>query len=178
MFLKIIEFLTKHLLIIHKGTLIAKVKSLLSLSLSLSPFAYGIEKITNWTLENEAYVVFVLGAIVVDHILGSAKHLFVQRDFSLKENLIGLIKKVGLVITVGFLFEGVNYIVQGESFVKNYTIIVLRLAVFLYPAGSAFWNSYIITNGKFPPVGFIDAIKKFNVNLDLRSLKEPSKPNT
>ncbi|WP_271765934.1 hypothetical protein [Aquimarina algiphila] len=168
----ILKFIIKHVLAIHKGTLITKVKAALALSLSISPIAYFAEKITDWTFENEAYVVFVLGAIIVDHGLGTLKHLFIEKDFSIKDNLIGLIKKVGLVVTVGFLFEGVNFIVKEDSFVKSYAIIVLRMAVFLYPAGSAFWNSYIITKGKFPPVGFIDKMKRFNVNLDVREFKE------
>ncbi len=164
----LLSFITKHLLVIHKGTLLAKAKSTLALALSLSPITYVIEQITHWTLANQTYIVFVFGAIAIDHVLGTLIHSFIKRDFSLKQNIIGLITKIGLVVAVGFLFEGVNHIVYQESFLKNYLIIVLRLAVFLYPAGSAFMNASIITNGKFPPIGWIEKIKKFQKNIDLK----------
>lgn len=167
-----LKFIAKHLLIIHKGTLIAKAKSTLALSISVSPIAYIAEKITDWTFENQSYVMFVLGAIAIDHLLGSIIHAFIKKDFSFKKNVIGLVTKVGLVVLVGFLFEGVNSIVEQDSFVKNYTIIVLRLAVFLYPAGSAFMNSSIITNGKFPPIGWLDKMRKFQETLDISDLKK------
>ncbi len=169
--IKLIAYITKHLINIHKGSFLAKIKSTLSLSFSVSPIAYITEKITDWTLENQAYVLFVFGAIFIDHVLGTIIHALVTKDFSLKKNALGLITKVGLVVAVGFLFEGINYIVQEDSFIKSYTIIVLRLSVFLYPAGSAFMNSSILTKGKFPPIGWIKKIKNFEVNMNLDEFK-------
>lgn len=166
-----ITFLLKHLIIIHKGTFLAKAKSALILGVSTSPIAIMMENIMSWSIANQEYIYFVLMAIIIDHLLGSWLHAFVKHDFSIKKNIQGLFIKIGLTVAMGFLFEGINHLIQEESFVKSYLIIVLRLTVFLYPAGSAFMNSSVITQGKFPPIGWINKIKAFNENLDLQGLK-------
>jgi hypothetical protein len=164
-------FLLKHLLLIHKGTAAAKVKSALALAISTSPLAFVLDQIFTWGLENSAYIIFVLVAIAIDHVIGLYLHLFIKRDFSISRNLEGLLKKIALAVAMGILFEGINHIVKEASFVKDYLMIVLRLAVFLYPAGSAFMNTAVITRGAFPPIGLITKIKEFNKNLDLSDIK-------
>lgn len=170
--LKANGFILKHLLIVHHGGLIAKIKSTVYLALASSPVAYILEKLLSWSMANQEYLVFVLLAIMVDHILGSIIHGFILRDFSFRKNLSGLILKIGLTVVIGLLFEGVNHIMKGDNFIKDYLTMVLRLSVFLYPAGSAFMNSAIITKGKFPPIGWMEKIKKFNQDLDLKQFKE------
>lgn len=167
----ILIFISKHLFIIHTGTFLAKVKSTFFLGVGVSPIAYVIEQITSWSLKNQDYILFVLGAIAIDHILGSILHAFYKRDFTWRKNLEGLIIKISLAVAMGFLFEGVNHLIKEDSFIKNYLVMVLRLSVFLYPASSAFMNSSVITNGKFPPTGWINKIRAFNSNLELKELK-------
>jgi len=170
--MNLLSYIAKNLILIHEGsTFVAKAKASLMLGVSVSPIAYFIEKVTHWTLINETYVVYVFGAIMVDHIIGSILHI-IKKDFCLKKNIFGFLIKVGLVIAVGFLFEGINEIVKEESFVKNYMVIVLRLSVFLFPAGSAFMNSSDITKGVFPPIGWITKIKSFQKNLDINQFKD------
>lgn len=156
---------------IHKGTAFAKTISLLGMALMVSPLTWLLDKLSIWHLENETYVTFVVGAIVVDHLLGSAYHAFWKRDFSLKLNVTGLILKLFIVVSVGYLFEGLNMLMAHESVLKDYTVMVLRLMVFLYPAGSAFGNSYEMTGRKFPPVGFMDKLKQFSESATLNNKK-------
>ena len=73
---------------------------------------------------------------------------------------------------MGLLFEGVNHIIVAENFITDYLTIVLRLLVFMYPAGSAFVNSSTITNGKFPPSGFIQKLTKFQENININEFKD------
>jgi hypothetical protein len=168
----IFKFFIGHLALIHKGTIAVKLQSSGVLALSISPFVYAVDKIMDWTTLNQEYVSFVFIAIMIDHILGTIIHGLIKKDFSLKKNIIGLFTKVGLVVAMGFLFEGIQSIVKEDSFAKEYLIIVLRLTVFLYPAGSAFMNSAIITKGKFPPIGWINKIKSFQTDLDIAKLRE------
>ena len=141
------------------------------MALMVSPLTWLLDKLSIWHLENETYVTFVVGAIVVDHLLGSAYHAFWKRDFSLKLNVTGLILKLFIVVSVGYLFEGLNMLMAHESVLKDYTVMVLRLMVFLYPAGSAFGNSYEMTGRKFPPVGFMDKLKQFSESATLNNKK-------
>lgn len=170
----IFKFFLGHLALIHKGSIAIKLQSSAALAFSLAPFIYAAESLMNWTNLNQEYVSFVFIAIMIDHILGSIIHAFIKKDFSLKKNIIGVLTKAGLVIAMGFLFEGIQSIVKEDSFAKEYLIIVLRLTVFLYPAGSAFMNSAIITNGKFPPIGWINKIKSFQTDLDIAKLRDPN----
>jgi uncharacterized radical SAM superfamily protein len=133
-------------------------------AMAFAPFVWLAEHLLNWTITNNVYATLVLFAIAADHVLGTAYHLFWKRDFSIKKNLTGLIVKLLIVVTVGYLFEGLNEMMAGVPILKDYTITTLRLLVFLYPAGSAFNNSYEMTNKQFPPMGFMEWLKKFAKN--------------
>ncbi len=153
----------------HHGTALSKLYSIFSLALFISPLTWLLDRLSIWHLENEAYVTFVVGAIVVDHLLGSAFHAFWKKDFSLKLNVTGLMLKLFIVVCMGFLFEGLNTLMAQESILKDYTVMVLRLMVFLYPAGSAFGNSYEMTGRTFPPVGFMEKLKQFSQSTTINS---------
>lgn len=169
-------FLFHLLAMIHKGGFVSKLFSIMALAFALSPITYLLDKFSTWQIANEDYVSFVVGAIVVDHLLGSVYHAFWKRDFSLRKNLVGLMLKLFIIITMAYLFEGLNALMSEKSILKDYTIMILRLMVFLYPAGSAFGNSYEMTGRKFPPVGFMEKIKQFSesatVNQDHATIKE------
>lgn len=167
-------FIIKNLLAIHNGTAIIKFKSLLILSIPLSILSV-VDPIKIWVTENIAYIGFVLVAIAVDHLLGSAVHWFIKNDFSAKKNIIGLAIKLSLVLSVGVLFEGFQYLYAEKTpfieAVMDYLLTITRIMVFLYPAGSAFVNSSILTKGKFPPLGWIKKIDSFNKNMDINQFK-------
>lgn len=152
----------------NKGGGIAKFCSILSASIMLSPISFIGEKLYDWRIENEAYMGFVIGAIIVDHILGSMYHAFWKRDFSLKKNLLGFLVKVIILISMMYLFEGLNTLMAEQSILKDYTKMILRMMVFLYPAGSAFGNTYEMTGKKFPPVGFMDKLKQFSESNNIK----------
>lgn len=172
-----IKFLWANLVIIHKGTAIAKFKSTLILAIVASAPVGLLETLTHWLSENGAYIFFVLVAITIDHILGSAVHLWLKKDFSFKKNITGVFTKLALVFSVGVLFEGFQFIYAQDNFITDYLSIITRLMVFLYPAGSAFMNCALLTNGKFPPVAFMQKITKFNQNLDLTEFKKKDDEN-
>lgn len=166
----ITDFVFKKLVLLHSGTILTKLKATLLLSIAASPFAALINTVIDWSENNSVYIQFVFGAIIIDHLLGSILHAFVKHDWDWKKQITGLLTKIGLVVAMGYLFEGVNYIVEEESFVKTYLSITLRLTVFLYPAGSAFINSAILTDGKFPPIGWMKRFKMFQENLKLSEI--------
>jgi len=166
MILKYLISIVAALNTIHIGTMTLKAKATIKLGLLVSPFALLWDKFSKWTIDNEAFILFVLGAIIVDHIFGSIKHAFFDKDFSWIKNIIGFFTKLGLVVGCGFLFEGLQVVIHKESIVTDYLEIITRLIVFLYPAGSAFGNSSIISGGKFPPDAWLKKLKKFQSNLN------------
>lgn len=157
------------LVYIHKGNLLVKMKYAFVASFYLSPFTFVINKITEWHLNNAAYASLVLGAIIIDHFVGTVYHAFFKRDFSMRKNITGLMIKIFVVIAMAYLFEGLNILMSQESILKDYTVMVLRLMVFLYPAGNAFGNTYEITGKKFPPVGFMNKLKQFSEQVTINN---------
>jgi len=158
------------------GTIAVKIKATITLGFLISPFALIMERFSKWSFDNSNYIIVVLIAIAIDHGLGTAKHLWWDNDFKLSKNIIGLMIKIGLVVGCGFLFEGLNIIIHKESIIQEYLTIVTRLIVFLYPAGSAFANSTVMSNGKFPPQSWLDKLKQFQTNLDPKEF-QPKKQN-
>ena len=165
------NFVIKNLLIIHKGSILAKIKAVGLFALIGAPFHFIVEALTGWYWSNYEYVIFVFMAIIIDHILGSWVHL-IKRDFSMRKNIKGFIIKSTMVIAVSILAEGFKEILDG-NFLTSYFVVVTRLMVFIYPAGSALVNCSIITRGAFPPTAFINKILSFNQNLDLNGITKP-----
>lgn len=128
--------------------------------------------ITEWTLSNKDYITGVLVCIAIDHIIGSAYHLFKKRDFKMGKNAKGLLIKLSFCVGSIILFEIIHDTVRNVPFIYEYLKVITRLIVILYPAGSAFVNMSEITNGIFPPIGWIKKIHTFNEYLDLEKLKK------
>jgi hypothetical protein len=151
-------------------TIFLKLGATIKLTLLISPIAFISNALMHWTEQNMSFILFVLGAIIADHALGTWKHLKIDKDFTIKQNIKGLFLKLAMVIVGAYLFEGINHIIVKDSVLKDYLMIVMRLIVFLYPAGSAFGNMSVFTNGKFPPKKWIDRLNSFQENLNPNDL--------
>lgn len=136
-------------------------------SFFLYPFLWVFGVWSDFYMSNSEYVQFVLGAVLVDWVLGSIYHAFWRRDFTFKKNIKGLVVKIGLVVLVGFLFEGVGYFVKDAVTITGITVGALRLVVFLFPTLSALWSAYHISGKKFPPIGIMNKITQFNKELKI-----------
>ena len=168
----IYTFIAKHIFIIHKGVVTAKIKSSITLGASISPFAILLEKITDWYITNMLTIWIIAGAVLADWLSGMGKHLK-QKTFSWKANGIGLLIKSSMIIIGGFISESLPHFLGGpDNIVSTSLIMALRLSVFMYPAGSCLANVAVITNGKFPPIGLMDRIKSFNQNLNIKDLTD------
>lgn len=158
----------------HKGTVTLKIQSTFLLSLFSFPFALIYEGFSNWLNLNIEFISFLFVAVIIDHLIGSYVHAYIKKDFTLKQNLKGLLMKTSLIIMVFIIGHGMVNILGKEDIITNYFNTIMRLMVFLYPAGSALVNCSIITKGKFPPLGFMKKVAKFNNTFDLSSFKEES----
>lgn len=169
MFTIIQHFIIKQLLIIHYGVWYAKLKSSFLLGATFSPLAIIIEKFTDWYIINQVTIFFFVGAVLLDWIFGIWKHLKLK-TFSWKLNGIGLLVKIGMVIGGSYLAEALPHFL-GDNVFSSSTITVLRLSIFMYPAGSCWMNMSVISNGAFPPAGWIERIQSFNKNLNINDFK-------
>lgn len=153
----------------------ARLKAVFVFSLigSLPPLV--IESLSGWYLDNYQYIIFVMTVILVDHVLGSAVHAFIKKDFTMKKNIIGLTVKTSMVVAVSIIIEGMMHILGEDNIITDYFMILTRMMVFVYPAGSALVNCSIITNGVFPPTSFMSKIAKFNKDLNIKDFTDEDK---
>lgn len=181
--MKLWSFIAFNLVVLSEGSFFLKLKSLFILSVVSMPFvvlADGIldlDIIDFWFRQNMEYIMFVFVAVILDHMIGSYVHLFVKRDFSFEKNLKGLAAKIFLTITVAILVRGMVFILGTGNIITEYFTAVMRLMVFLYPAGSALVNISLITGGKFPPLGFMKKIQKFNSDVNMNAFKDEENSN-
>lgn len=170
-FWQIAVFCLISLYLLHQGGFLIKIWSALKLAAAGAIPTWIFIKITGWTVTNSEYVAGVLLCIAVDHIIGSIYHFWKLRDFTIKKNATGLLVKLGMCAASVLLFEVIHNTIIEVEFIYDYLKITTRLVVILYPAGSAFMNMSALTDGVFPPIGWINRIKNFNTNLDLNNLK-------
>ncbi|MBF00606.1 MAG: hypothetical protein CMP77_11610 [Flavobacterium sp.] len=165
-------FLCSNLSLLHSGPLYLKFKGLIMLSLPFSIVTWLLSKIAGWSYDNSEYIAGVLTCIAIDHFIGSVYHAFKLKDFTFRKNIVGLLTKLALCAGAAILFEIIHTTLKDASFIYDYLKSLTRLIVILYPAGSAFLNMSAITNGIFPPLGWINKMKAFNENLDLNKIKK------
>lgn len=167
------HFLLKNLLALHAGkTIFLKISGAAKISLAISLPVWMVEMWTHWTVTNREYIIGVMACIAIDHAIGSIYHAFKLRDFTLKKNAIGLLCKIGLCAAAAGMFEVIGNTVKDANFVYEYLKMTTRLIVILYPAGSAFMNMSALTNGVFPPMGWINKMSAFNKTSNLETFKQ------
>ncbi|WP_223560193.1 phage holin family protein [Chryseobacterium lathyri] len=165
------EFIIKNLLSIHSGGLGGKIWA--SLQLAAVP-AVGFtisERLSGWYIESYVFIWMLGFALIADLIIGIWKHMK-SGSFSPKMMIMGFCQKIGLVILVYFLTEAFIQIIADADLDSVYFKVATKLMIFIYPAGNALVNVGIITNGKFPPLGFLTKFEKFNKTLDVNVFKQ------
>lgn len=140
------------------------------LSFILTPFFFIWDRVTNWGIENSDYITIVLGAVFVDYVFGTIKHLWFSKDFTLKGNAFGLVMKIGLATAGGFLFEGLSHLTKDSDLLFSSLKITTRVIIFMYPAMSAWENLYIVSGEKFPPKTWMDKLNIFGKSLNPKDL--------
>ncbi|MCL1690417.1 hypothetical protein [Elizabethkingia anophelis] len=168
----VLKFLIKNLNILHSGKDMHVVLPALFKLGTIPAIAFAFnEKVTGWYMDNSFFIIMVMGAILVDHALGTVVHLFYKHDFVFKKNYLGLITKVGGCIAGYVVLEMLREIVKDADFIAIYMKMLIQTMVFLYPGGSALGNLSIITRGKLPPIGWMKKLDNFQKTADLNSLK-------
>lgn len=164
-----LKLFISHFVAIHNGTLSAKITSSIFLATMITPFAYA----SHWLDNNFAYLVLVISSLIMDLILGVYVHAIHFKDFKLKKMVSGFLMKFLFTISGLLMFEIFKAVFE-ENHVElgDYFKLTIALIVVSYPLFSAFGNLFVATNEKFPPIGWMDRIKKFQENLNTNELKK------
>lgn len=129
-------------------------------SLWVFPFTF-FNGLGIWIVENSMYVDFVIGAIFIDWVLGTVKHWLWRRDFHWRENIKGILVKMLLVLAMGFVVEGLDFLTGDSGHIVNNVLAVLRITVFMYPAMSIIRSCRVVSDGRFPPQKIYDTIENW-----------------
>lgn len=165
------EFIIKNLLSIHSGGVGGKIWA--SVQLAAVP-AVGLslsEKLKGWYIESQLFIILLFAALFIDLFVGVWKHLKLN-SFSPKKLMLGFGLKLGAIVFVYFITEAAIQILSDADLDSVYFKVATRLMLFFYPAGNVIVNMGIITNGKFPPLGFLTKFEKFNKTLDVNVFKQ------
>lgn len=168
--MSLFAFLIKNFTIIHAGT--ASQKTLAAVKLAAVP-AVGLtlsERFAGWYIDNAAFISFVLIAICIDAIVGAWVH-YIKHDFNFRKLFWGFATKTMVLVFGYVLFEMIHQIVQDVEIIATYFKVTLQLVVMLYPAGSVLGNISYLTNGKFPPIGWMKRLERFNLEGNIEILK-------
>ena len=172
----LIAYYVKWLVTATSNDYTTSLNAMLKIALPLSPILYITERLFNWYFDNQDYIVIVLGAILIDYVFGTIKHIWFSKDengkhtFTLKGNAGGLILKLGLATAGGFLFEGLSHLTREVTIIETSLSIITRIIVFMYPAISAWENIYIVSGEKFPPKKWMEKLGMYKNTADLNDL--------
>jgi len=173
----IAKFLLGNLQKLHNGVGIDKIYSTIKIAAVPAIFMTVFEGLSKWYMVNQWFMIFVFYAIAIDHILGSIVHACIKKDFTVKKNAVGLAVKIGFCISGYSLFIMIHEIFKGIPFIADYFKILIQFIVFIWPAGSAMGNMSILTGGKFPPIGWMKKLERFQENADINEFKTKNDEN-
>lgn len=121
-------------------------------------FALFVTPIRTMLDGEKEFIALLTVALLIDLLVGAMKYLKLHQ-FSFKDMLFGLIIKV--VVAYGGVMLFLMFASLDDGWVAEWFTLVSKFTILLYPAGSALSNMYILTEKKFPPIGFMKRLKSF-----------------
>lgn len=172
----ILNYLVKQLVGATSSDYVFSLISTFKFSIVISPLAFFYDRIFAWGFDNQDYIFIVMGAILIDYIFGTVKHIFYTKKsdgrptFNFRGNATGLLLKLTLAVAGGFLFEGLSHLTREATFVETSLKIITRVIVFMYPAVSAWENIYIVSGEKFPPKKWMEKLGLYRESSNIKDL--------
>ena len=169
------EFILNNLMLLYRGGLFVKINASFKLCMLPAVAVSVFEYFSGLYTTDLSFLYGVLFVLMIDHVLGTYLHYFVDKDFTFKANLLGLLKKLTVILSGYSMLLIMHDALDEVEFLDVYFKVMIKLMVLLYPLSSALVNMSKVTNGAFPPSGLLKKIKNFEKTGDLESLKEKTK---
>jgi len=169
----ILDTVLKLLAYIEYGSRIQRVEASLWLAILFSPIAFLIDLTQKYVLTDRLFIEILFLLIGLDLVAGFIKH-WKLRTFSFKLMFTGLMEKIFVSVIGMVLFNTIGSIpgLALHQDVLNYVLIVGKLVNAFYVGGSAFNSLYIVSGGKFPPLGWMKRMKSFNLTGNIEDLSK------
>ena len=162
--------------VMEYGAIKYKIGAIFLTSLLVSPLAWFSEFIRDNIIFSPKFAVGLVILLLADLLAGVIKHLKLH-TFDWAELFKGVSVKIAITIMGMAVFKSLANFEEFDSLpsIRDYIILVGKIGNFLYIGGSAFNNMYIVTGGKFPPMAWMQRMKKFSNDLNVSSLVKESK---
>lgn len=140
-------------------------------SLVVSPIAWLLTYILGYAnkvlLRDHDFIAGIVTVVIIDGIMGAWKWIKLSK-FNEKKLAIGIIEKLAICIFAMVIFNTLILAAGDHPDIVSYMNLLAALTILIYPALSAFKNMFFITNGKFPPIGWMRKMESFNdtANID------------
>jgi phage-related holin len=145
------------------GTWFDKIQASITLTLLSSPVIWVLSALGTYVFPDRKFIGVLFVLFMADIATGIVKH-WMAHTFSFKELYTHLLLKLFVTIVGMALFNTLALVDSGDDakVIVDYFKLAGKVFNAFYVGGSAFSNLFIITGGKFPPVGFMKRTKKFN----------------
>ncbi len=141
--------------------------------LKIAPLAYLLDMVNWWFKENHQFGMFISLSLLINMIVGAVKHLK-YKTFDFKLFFARNCMMIFVVCTVYIMLEMLRY-TAGSNIVGEIFKVLIQVTTLMYPTSKVFKNSYILTNGKYPPEFIMQRLYNFERNGDLNDLFKTKK---
>lgn len=121
-----------------------------------------------WYLENKRFFILVIGALIMNTIVGVWYHKK-MRTFSWEEFFVRNLKMWIILILVYYFLESLR-ITAGDNIAGEFFKTVVQLSTLLYPGSKALKNLYILSNKQFPPKFIMERLYNFEKTGNVKDL--------
>lgn len=139
------------------------------------PVSWILDSLGIWFCDNKLFMTFLVASIFLNMLLGAIMNLKIGK-FNWK---VLMEKTVIMVFTTGIVYLTIEGVISvaGQNVVTQGFRAALQIATLMFPVSKIAKNSFILTNGKYPPKWLMQKIYNFQENGDL-SVFSNSKNNS
>lgn len=153
-----------------------KIMASFIVSILLSPFSFLIHLLKKYILADINFVEILSVVLTMELITGIWKHLKLG-DFHGKKLAFGFIEKVLVAFIFMILFNAVAHlgVFKGNESVLKWLSFVAQMVIIVYVLSSAANSIFVITEGKLPPVKWMQRMAQFSSTGNANELIEDLK---
>lgn len=136
-----------------------KFQYIIAVIAKFAPIAFILNGLNIWFKDNQMFFSFIIFALLTNMVVGVWKHRR-ERTFSweqfFKKNIT-----MWVIILLTYPILEMLRLLTGDNIVGEGFKVVIQVATFLYPASKILKNTYIISNGQFPPEFIMTRLYRF-----------------
>ena len=136
----------------------------------LTPIAFLINSAFNWHAENESFLYGLYAVLFINAFIGVLTHRKLK-SFDIGEFFKSTLITVVVVFGVYFSLDQIENSIP-DGFLSVAFTSSIQIITLLYPIAKIMRNSFILTNGKFPPEFLIEKLYNYERDGNIKEFLE------